>query len=145
MCCGLAVYTPYDGGEVCSNLGFDERFVEGSVWSGDHQGGEQAESEVLKRVGDAAQTPGQTRRQTATRRKEKAAAVVRASVTTRETQRSDVVLLSQQEAHTQRVLPRLVWSQSVRAAGHMILSLWGGDIKGNVLNQNIFSQYYTCD
>lgn len=86
MCCGLAVCTPYDGGEVRSNLGFDESFVEGSVWSGDHQGGEQAESEVLKRVGDAAQTPGQTRHQTATRRKEKAAAVVRASVTTRETQ-----------------------------------------------------------
>lgn len=40
-----------------------------------------------------------------------------------ERQRGDVVLLSQQEAHTQRVLPRLVWSQSIRAAGHMILSL----------------------
>lgn len=72
-CCGLAVCTPYDGGEVRSDLGFDESLVEGSVWSGDHQGGEQAESEVLKRVGDAAQTPGQTRHQTVTRREEKAA------------------------------------------------------------------------
>lgn len=37
--------------------------------------------------------------------------------------RDDVILLSQQVAHTQRVLPGWIWSQSVRAAGHMVLSL----------------------
>lgn len=35
----------------------------------------------------------------------------------------DDVLLSQQVAHTQRVLPGCIWSQSVRAAGHMVLPL----------------------
>lgn len=59
----IAVHTPYDGGEVGSNLGLDESFVEGSVWSGNHQGGEQVEGEVLKSVGDAAQTPEQMRQQ----------------------------------------------------------------------------------
>lgn len=34
-----------------------------------------------------------------------------------------VVLLSEQEAHTQRVLLGRIWSQSIRAAGHMILFL----------------------
>lgn len=37
--------------------------------------------------------------------------------------RSDVILLSQQVAHTQRVLPGWIWSQGVGAAGHMVLSL----------------------
>lgn len=80
MCSSPAVYTPYDGGEVRSNLGLDESFVEGSVWSGDHQRGEQAEGEVLKGVGDAAQTPEETRHQLVTKNKEKNAAVLRASV-----------------------------------------------------------------
>lgn len=35
----------------------------------------------------------------------------------------DDVLLSQQVAHTQRVLPGWIWSQSVGAAGHMVLPL----------------------
>lgn len=86
MCCGLAAHSPYDRGEVRSNLGLDESFVEGSVRSGDHQGGEQAESEVLERVGDAAQTAEQTRNQTETRKTEKAAAVVGAVATKDETQ-----------------------------------------------------------
>lgn len=42
MCSSPAVHIPYDGGEVRSNLGLNESFVEGSVGSGDHQGGEQA-------------------------------------------------------------------------------------------------------
>lgn len=48
-----------------------------------------------------------------------------------------VVLLSQQEAHTERVLSRLVWSQSVRTTGHMVLSLSSSDIhtEENVLNE----------
>lgn len=47
-------YTPYDRREVGSYLGFDESFVEGRVWSRDHQRGQQAESESFKRVSDAA-------------------------------------------------------------------------------------------
>lgn len=34
-----------------------------------------------------------------------------------------VFLLSQQVAHTQRVLLGLIWSQSIGAAGHMVLPL----------------------
>lgn len=56
------MYIPYDGGEVCSDLGLDESFVEGSIWSGDHQGGQQAESEAFKCVGDTVETPEQTER-----------------------------------------------------------------------------------
>lgn len=57
-----AMHTPYDGGEVCSNLGLDKSFVEGSVGSRDHQGGQQAESEAFKCVGDTVETPEQTER-----------------------------------------------------------------------------------
>lgn len=57
-----AAYTPYNGGEVCSDLGLDKSFVEGSVWSGDHQGGQQAESEAFKCVGDTVETPEQMNR-----------------------------------------------------------------------------------
>ena len=46
-------YTPYNRGEVASYLGFDQSFVEGRVWPRDHQLGEKAESESLKRVRDA--------------------------------------------------------------------------------------------
>lgn len=52
---GCVQYTPNDRGEVGSYLGFDESFVEGRVWTGDHQRGQQAESEAFKCVGDAAQ------------------------------------------------------------------------------------------
>lgn len=45
------------------------------------------------------------------------------SQTEEQTERGDVLLLSQQVAHTQRVLPGWIWSQSVRAAGHSVLSL----------------------
>lgn len=70
-CSSAAVYKPYDRGEVRSNLGLDESFVEGSVWTGNHQGGEQTEGEVLEGVGDAAQMPEQTSYQTVTRTKGK--------------------------------------------------------------------------
>lgn len=43
--------------------------------------------------------------------------------TQQEIEREDVILLSQQVAHTQRVLPGWIWSQSIRAAGHVVLSL----------------------
>ena len=43
--------------------------------------------------------------------------------TQQEMKSSDVILLSQQVAHTQRVLPGWIWSQSVGAAGHVVLSL----------------------
>lgn len=82
------MYTPYDGGEVCSNLGLDKSFVEGSVWSGDHQGGEQAESEAFKCVSDTVETPEQTKRLTKeTNKQKKAAAIVQ---TTDETSGSTV-------------------------------------------------------
>lgn len=55
-----AVYSPYNRGEVCSNLGLDESFVEGSVGPRDHQGGEQVQGKVLEGVGDAVQMPEQT-------------------------------------------------------------------------------------
>lgn len=58
-CCCAAVYTPYDRREVRSYVGLNESFVEGRVWSRDHERGEQAESESFKRVGDAAERPEQ--------------------------------------------------------------------------------------
>lgn len=53
---GLLLFSPDDRREVRSYLGFDESFVEGRVWSRDHQRGHQAESESFKRVCDAAHT-----------------------------------------------------------------------------------------
>lgn len=47
------IYKPNDGGEVTSYFGFNEGFIEGGVWSRDHQGRQQAESESFKCISDA--------------------------------------------------------------------------------------------
>lgn len=49
---------PNHRGEVASYFGFDERFIEGGVWSRDHQGRQQAESERFERISDAKKKAG---------------------------------------------------------------------------------------
>lgn len=46
-------HIPNNRREVCSQFGFDERFVEGRVWPRDHQRRQQAESESFKCISDA--------------------------------------------------------------------------------------------
>lgn len=47
------MYKPNNGGEVTSYLGFDEGFVEGRVWSRDHERRQQAQSESFEGICDA--------------------------------------------------------------------------------------------
>lgn len=47
------MYKPNNRGEVASYLGFYEGFVEGGVWSRDHEGRQQAESEPFESICDA--------------------------------------------------------------------------------------------
>lgn len=52
-CVIKTMYEPNHRGEVTSYFGFDESFIERRVWSRDHQGRQQAESESFKCISDA--------------------------------------------------------------------------------------------
>lgn len=95
-------YTPYDRREVGSYLGFDESFVEGRVWSGDHQRGQQAESESFKRVSDAAHRNHNNRSDVLQTNRLKASPAVRCLVVLREDTRYKTVNTTRQASGNKR-------------------------------------------
>lgn len=102
LCNQLNSYTPYDRREVGSYLGFDESFVEGRVWSRDHQRGQQAESESFKRVSDAAHRNHNNRSDVLQTNRLKASPAVRCLVVLREDTRYKTVNTTRQATGNKR-------------------------------------------